>query len=160
MSSGSTFNKEFANITPADLVGVDMGVTGSRRGISPSQLTYFEMLLQEKPPARFHHGMCAGADRVCHQTIRQMIRNAVIIGHPSNLPGTQLDLDCDFTRSPKPPLQRNQDIVLESNFLAAFPLSTEVRRSGTWATIRFARKKSLPLVICYPNGGVVWENGS
>ena len=148
-----------AQMTPGDIIGVDMGLTGSRRGISILQEEFLAKLLQESVPARFHHGMCRGADEAAHHAVRRFVRHAVIVGHPSNLPGICLDLDCDFTREPKPPVMRNHDIVLESNFLVALPPGGEVLRSGTWSTVRFARKKNMTIAICYPGGQIVWENG-
>ena len=45
------------------------------------------------------------------------------------------------------------EIVDESDTIIAFPASAEeVIRSGTWATIRYARKTKTPLHIILPDG--------
>lgn len=50
-------------------------------------------------------------------------------------------------------MQRNDRIVELSDILIAFPKAeTEELRSGTWATIRRARKKGIPVFI-HPVGG-------
>jgi hypothetical protein len=52
-------------------------------------------------------------------------------------------------------LDRNHDIVDSSDLLIAVSESTvEVLRSGTWATIRYAKKLRKPIKIIYPDGKV------
>jgi hypothetical protein len=41
--------------------------------------------------------------------------------------------------------------------LAACPKGPEERRSGTWATVRYARKTGKPVVIFWPDGTVTEE---
>ncbi len=58
----------------------------------------------------------------------------------------------------KPYLARNRDIVNAADVLIAGPGGMEeIMRSGTWATVRYARKKQKPVIIVYPNGEVVRE---
>ena len=53
--------------------------------------------------------------------------------------------------SPAPYLERNKEIVASSNLLIACPVGDkEELRSGTWSTVRFARKICTELVIVYP----------
>ena len=53
------------------------------------------------------------------------------------------------------PLARNRIIVSTSDEMLALPGEmTEQRRSGTWATIRFARKHGTPMKIIYPDGSM------
>jgi len=53
----------------------------------------------------------------------------------------------------RPPLTRNHDIVDCTELLIACPKSMkEELRSGTWATVRYARKLERPVIIIYPNG--------
>lgn len=43
--------------------------------------------------------------------------------------------------------------------LIAFPPSKEeITRSGTWSTIRYARKCHKSLIIVYPDGQTITEN--
>lgn len=50
---------------------------------------------------------------------------------------------------PKPYLQRNKDIVHECDILIAVPVDplVEEKRSGTWTTIRYARKLNKQIII-------------
>jgi len=60
---------------------------------------------------------------------------------------------------PKEPLARNRDIVNMSDILIAAPgEKAEVLRSGTWATIRYARKMSRKLLVIYPKGSCKGNN--
>lgn len=56
----------------------------------------------------------------------------------------------DVCNTAKPYLERNNDIVKNSDVLVACPASkTEVLRSGTWATIRKARKAKIEVFIFF-----------
>ena len=62
------------------------------------------------------------------------------------------------TKRIKPPLDRNRDIVDACDVLIATPKDfVEELRSGTWATVRYARKQRKPLVIVWPNGETTTE---
>jgi hypothetical protein len=53
-------------------------------------------------------------------------------------------------------LERNKDIVRESASLIAAPLQAEEQqRSGTWSTVRFARKIGKPVFLILPDGTVL-----
>ena len=59
----------------------------------------------------------------------------------------------------KPYLDRNKDIVLETQTLVATPAeTTEQLRSGTWSTVRYARKLKRPAVLILPDGTIVFEH--
>ncbi len=51
--------------------------------------------------------------------------------------------------NPKPYLQRNRDIVNDCDILIAVPIDKDVEevRSGTWMTIRLARKAGKQIII-------------
>jgi len=54
---------------------------------------------------------------------------------------------------------RNHKIVDICDILVAFPqTNSETVRSGTYATIRYARKCKKPIIIIYPDGSVKKEN--
>jgi len=59
---------------------------------------------------------------------------------------------------PLPYLERNKVIVRSSRAMVATPKGAEELRSGTWSTVRFARKLELPILIIYPDGECVFEN--
>ena len=66
----------------------------------------------------------------------------------------------DAVTEAKPYLARNRDIVDVTTALLATPQGPEELRSGTWSTVRYARRQTKPLVIVWPNGVVTWEYGS
>jgi hypothetical protein len=57
----------------------------------------------------------------------------------------------------KPPLERNRDIVGEVTRMLATPKGPEETRSGTWSTIRYARRLRRFTQIVWPDGRVVVE---
>lgn len=61
---------------------------------------------------------------------------------------------------PKPPMQRNRDIVALADKVIACPPNYERIKSGsgTWATIGFAERAGKPLAIVYPDGGCELKN--
>ncbi len=100
-----------------------------------------------------HHGDCLGADHQAHLVVREGSPEATVVGHPPDKDALRAFCDVDIEEEPKPYLVRDLDIVKSSDRLLAFPHTTfEIRRSGTWATIRMARKHDVPVVIVWPNG--------
>lgn len=57
----------------------------------------------------------------------------------------------------KPNLVRNKDIVESTDVLLACPKGPEELRSGTWSTVRLARKQGKRVVIFWPDGSVTEE---
>lgn len=56
------------------------------------------------------------------------------------------------TYKPEPYLDRNHYMVDRCNLLIACPEGIEALRSGTWATVRYARKRPRNHLIIYPDG--------
>lgn len=64
----------------------------------------------------------------------------------------------DEERAPKPYLVRNRDIVEETELLIAAPAkAVEHLQSGTWSTVRYARRFGRPISIIRPDGTVIRE---
>ena len=126
-----------------------LGFTGTRDGTSLKQFGAITALLQETMPSEIHHGGCIGADAGLHAVARKLgIR---IILHPPVITKYQVILTADEVRPAEPYLVRNHNIVDEVEGLVACPAQRqEVLRSGTWATIRYARKKGVPVNIIFP----------
>ena len=99
----------------------------------------------------WHHGDCIGADEDFHDIVSVWSKNPHIINHPPILEKYTAYKAGHKIMQPKPYLMRNHDIVDESNLLIAAPkhLIEEIR-SGTWATIRYAKKKHIPTIILNP----------
>lgn len=130
----------------------DLAFTGTRHGMTACQRRVFEWLFIEQQPSRFHHGDCIGADVEAHD-VAMMYNVAVILHPPQDESKRAYCLNALEDREPLPYLDRNHQIVDESELLIATPQTfNEVLRSGTWSTIRYAEKTSTPFIIIYPNG--------
>ncbi len=142
-----------------------VGFTGTREGCTVLQLGFLELILREKleaPWSVLHQGCCVGADAQAVAIARRLFGGDVmIVGHPGNW-GPLVDKDAVATSHPirpeRPPLDRNRTIVDECEVLVACPAGPEVTRSGTWSTIRYARRIGKPVVIIYPDGTVDYGN--
>lgn len=141
-----------------------IGFTGTRSGMTPSQKTAVVRIL-ERCGSKYGsldghplvgHGDCKGADEEFDEIARtlQCVRHIF----PSNLEQTRAH--CEKRGAieislPAPPLTRNVWIVDRSFVLIATPReSVEVLRSGTWATIRRARKSNVRLLLVTPDGSL------
>jgi hypothetical protein len=134
------------------------GFTGTQKGMTASQRKAFEIIIGT--PDEFHHGDCIGADEESHELTRYFTPDTPIIGHPPTNPSKRAFCEFDQIRPKKDYLLRNHDIVDETDELIATPGGfSEELRSGTWATIRYARKTGKPVTIIYPNGSTVREEG-
>lgn len=61
----------------------------------------------------------------------------------------------DDIRDPLPPLERNHRIVDACDVLIACPKDAQEQlRSGTWATVRYARKQGKRVIVITPDGTV------
>lgn len=140
-----------------------VGFTGTQHGMTRAQqLAVFDDLSfvndDVSPTDEYHHGMCVGADSQFHELIR-IWTNAPIVGHPPINTSKMADCDCDILWPAKDYIPRNHDIVDATERLLAAPrLMTEEQRSGTWATIRYARSFRRPLSIYWPDGTITREN--
>lgn len=133
-----------------------VGFTGNRDGMTEEQRKTVKHLLSIRP-VELHHGDCIGCDAFAH-TIATDLR-IPIIGHPPDLPGQRMFLHYAEEREEKPYLERNHDIVDETNILIACPNKAEANamRSGTWATVRYARKVGKPIIVVYPSGRMFFD---
>ena len=117
-----------------------IGFTGSREGMSDSQVESFYMLLGKMGMTEFHHGDCMGADAEAHMIVQNSFPDVKIVVHPPKEQIARAYCDGDELRPQFDYLERDKHIVEECEFLFAAPLrSQEQARSGTWATIRHAR---------------------
>ena len=130
-----------------------LGFTATREGMSQRQKDYVVAFLIEFRPTEAHHGLCVGGDEEFHALVREHSPNTRIIGHPpkiNDLVPEGLTWSCDEVRKPKAYLTRNHDIVDETDEMLACPKEKkEVLRSGTWATIRYAKKIGKEVTVIY-----------
>ncbi len=118
-----------------------LGFTGSRKGMTERQSGHLIRVLGSFNVVEFHHGDCVGADAEAHDIVVDMgIR---VIVHPPIDPKYRAWCEGNEMRDELPYIERNHNIVDETLHLFAAPSTNhEVRRSGTWATIRYHRDKA------------------
>lgn len=134
-----------------------LGFTGSSNTITGEQK---EALLKElsrlldKGVHTFHHGDCVVADQYAHYAAK-MLGYVIHIHPPINPYARAFCVGANVMHECKEYLDRNHDIVDSSDLLIAVSESTvEVLRSGTWSTIRYAKKLRKPIKIIFPDGKV------
>jgi hypothetical protein len=139
-----------------------IGFTGTRKGLSWWQNVKVHGQLKgwkANGAEFFMHGMCVGADEIAHHLAFGLGYKCV--GLPSNRFNKVAKLDLGElyqTYSPAEPLARNKLIVEQCHLLLACPETTqEEQRSGTWMTIRYARKLRRPLILIMPTGELRYE---
>lgn len=126
-----------------------VGFSGSAEGMTVEQENWLRRMLRNlysKGFAEFHHGDCIGSDKQAHSIAKEM--GYAIIIHPPLDAKARAYCEGDYMWPEKDYLQRNHDIALQSNLLLATPkTSSEVLRSGTWSTIRYARKIGVKVMV-------------
>lgn len=112
-------------------------------------------------PAVMRHGGCHGADRDFHAILLTQLGVASAIEiYPSD---ASQDRWARHARGPvivmgiQPTLVRNKRMVTDAHHLLATPGSTEVLRSGTWATVRYGVEAHCLVYIVYPDGTTEWR---
>ena len=120
-----------------------IGFTGTREGMSQHQKEQFVLKLQELGPTEFHHGDCIGADAEAHDIVREFFPDVKIIVYPPVSNYHRAFKQGDETKIPETYITRDYKIVDAVECLIGTPkTNNEVVRSGTWTTIRYARKTS------------------
>lgn len=139
---------------------VILGVTGSSSAITPAQSESAKMwmsaLKAEQNLVEMHHGDCIKADAKLHD-IAIELGIPVIIHPPRNNRKRAFCLGYTRRYEEKEYLERNRDIVLSATEMLACPDSTETTQSGTWYTVRQARKKGIRITLIWPDGRVEVE---
>ncbi len=103
-----------------------------------------------------HHGQCVGADAVAHRAAVEI--GIPVVVHPPTNPRLMAQ---DVVKRPgvtflaaEPYLNRNRNIVDQTDALLALPSEPESNEGGTWYTVHFAQRMNKPVVICYKHGEV------
>lgn len=141
-------------------IPIAIGFTGTQHGCLQKQLETLGGMLGHAFAAGIEwmeNGDCIGADGQAGRLWKGL--GLKISLRPCDMPKKRSFLPCDAASSPKPPLVRNRDIVDNCGILIATPGKPyEEQRSGTWATIRYARKLKRPIIIIWPDGSYSTEN--
>ena len=122
------------------------GFTGTRKGLNENQKNQIILLLNENNINEVHHGDCVGGDTDFHNLCQN--KNIKIIIHPPNINTMRTFCKSSYVLKPKPFLDRNKDIVNSCDILIACPENDkEILRSGTWSTMRYAKKINKPVLL-------------
>ena len=119
-----------------------IGFSGTREGMNSSQRAQLVQYILNKTSVNdvFIHGDCVGADAEFHDLCTQHNRKIINI-YPPDIPTMRAFKQCDVIFPCQSYLTRNKSIVDNADVLIACPLTREVSRSGTWSTIKYAKKK-------------------
>jgi hypothetical protein len=130
-----------------------LGVTGTRKGATETQLQILRHFLYFFGPDEAHHGDALGVDSQFHDAVRECLSDCFIVVHPPTNPKYRAFNEGDLILPEKAYLTRDDDIILASDLMIGVPFEfDEQLRSGTWATIRHTRNFKKPLIIIYPDG--------
>jgi hypothetical protein len=98
------------------------------------------------------HGDCLGVDAEINEIAHKL--HIMTVSHPPIDSKQRAFCDSDVILAVRAYKDRNQDIGSMSKRLVGFPSGEERNqlRSGTWQTIRYAKKLYHPVLIIYPDG--------
>lgn len=149
---------------------LNIGVTGTRMGMTNAQVyafqSLFQALIRVYPKQAWHHGDCVGVDAEIHDGLvlwraSKPERNdkVKLIVHPP----VDTDLrafrigdpdDCGYWKE-KTYLERNRDIVDVSALMIVVPQQIDHQgRGGTWYTHDYSVKRGVPRLILFPDGAI------
>ena len=104
------------------------------------QKSALRVLLASHSGVVLHNGDAVGADAEAHD-IAVELDFGVVIHPPDNVTQRAFKIAW-LTRGPRPYLDRIKAIVRETSFLIAAPaMEIKQLRSGTWSTVRYARRQ-------------------
>lgn len=140
---------------------MNVGFTGTQKGMTVKQaagvtalLKLFRAATTDTP--QFHFGWCIGADDEAAMIAGNL--GYTLIAHPGNDRSKRGGIAPSVALGECPNLTRNGNIVHMTNVLIAAPLlNQEEQRSGTWSTVRRARKALRPIFTVWPSGRIEGE---
>jgi hypothetical protein len=135
-----------------------IGFTGTQAGMSSHQKSRLQYVLTwllndlddvRTPAPQFHHGDCIGSDYEAAVIAKRM--GFWIVAWPPINPAKRGWFESNDEHEPGPYLERNRKMVDSVQRLIAAPKEMEeTLRSGTWSTVRYARKVRKPVEILWP----------
>ena len=144
-------------LLPAD-TGLHLGFTGTcsidrKCRESIEHLHRLLITYRDQGYETLHHGDAVGADHLAHEMASELGYDVIV--HPPRYHSMRAFCESGnivMTMPEKPYLARNRDIVDAVSLLVAMPVDPdrEERRSGTWMTVRYARKTGIPVVMVRP----------
>ena len=118
------------------------------------QLCTLRALLEDRIPDVAAHGDCVGADAQFHDICSQLGVWQILV-FPTHDGPLRAHCSSTLTAAPTDPLARNRRIVEVSDLLVAAPDGPETLRSGTWSTVRHARRRGRRVVTILRDGSAV-----
>ena len=132
--------------------------TGTQDGMNVTQKTNVIKLIkaQKAKITKAVHGDCIGADTDFHNIMSDIfVMNDLIEIHPCTATSKRAYNKAPKIYEPIAPLDRNRIMVQRAHLVIGTPgTDSEILRSGTWMSIRYAKKMVRPLVIFYPGGAI------
>lgn len=125
-----------------------VGFTGTRQGLSEIQEVELRKMLDWLRPVEFHHGDCVGADADAQKILRSRCPYSIVVVHPPKDLKARAFCPGHRVLKSKTYIERNHDIVDDTDVLIAAPLTDQEQvRSGTWATVRYAKRMGKQVII-------------
>lgn len=137
-----------------------VGITGTVNGATSVQESTAHDLLHSFSFDTIIHGDAIGFDAQMHAVALEKREMDGSFGKP-RIEVYPADFDdkrafcegADVIHDPMPPLQRNRLIAARCDLLIAGPMTAEeYLRSGTWATVRYARQLKKLIIRINPDG--------
>lgn len=137
--------------------------TGPREGMTGRQWLAVNNFIKHWDVTEARHGDCLGGDAQFHDIVASVHPTIDIFIHPPLNP-TFRAYKRGIILPARDYLVRNHDMVNkccdEFDVVVATPSTASERlRSGTWATIRYARKQLRSLLLVLPDGSLKIEPG-
>jgi hypothetical protein len=133
-----------------------VGVTGSRHARPDFTVDQARQHLIRLKATEMHHGDCVGWDEQMHNLASAM--GIKTVSHPPTSGALRANCGADIILAPLPFLDRNKAIVSAVDFLIAAPDRPEEMRSGTWSTVRYAKKCGVKGVVLSGIKGLELKN--
>lgn len=147
---------------------MNIGFTGTQHGMTKEQKNELRCVLTLCRPYPHTgmggldlfalHGDCIGADAQFNEIATELQYTTKSFPASDVKPEKVAHCVVGTRHEPNLAIKRNHIIVDRSDMVIATPATfNEVLRSGTWATIRYARKQRKKLLIIWPDGTVKKE---
>jgi hypothetical protein len=131
---------------------VRVGISGTRQGATKDQSKTLRYFLGATGITRLTHGGCHGVDEQADAIYREVQPSPVVSVYPA-IGGKGKYPEPDIIHDEMEPLKRNPFIVEDSELILIVPAQpNEIRRSGTWATYRYAIRHGVLTIIILPDG--------
>jgi hypothetical protein len=136
-----------------------LGVTGTRTNVMKVQVRGLWAEYKAAGEFRLIHGGAIGGDEIADSVARlyNLLSVDIYPCEPKRYEYWQRKIKDDITtiHEVRLPLVRNRIIARDCDRLLALPREMqETLRSGTWATVRYARQNKKPITILFPDGSV------